>query len=207
MNLEEIQIELEKLLEKQTNILTKHTDLKVKDIRECYSIGLSSIPKVLFSIYKYIDEKGLKSASNRYNQYVLSAYFELIESQFYGIASIYFATRTIERLPIEHVNLYQKGKVELEKLEKKLLYPDEELDCEKLNQKQIVQLFAALSEANIFTSSPNLLAESIANVTAYSEKSVKRVINSAKSTKGGFKIEEKEYLKNTLRGNKEFCVS
>jgi len=198
MNLEEHSINFKKQLDKQTTILTTHTDFKADEIRECYSIGLSSIPKLLYSIYDYIDQKGLKSASKTYNHYVLDSYFELIESQFYGITSIYYATRTIERLPIEHVNLYQKGKFELEKLEKKLLYPDEELDCEKLNQKQIVQLFAALSESNVFTSSPNLLAESIANVTAYSEKSVKRVINSAKSTKGGFKIEEKEYLKNTL---------
>jgi hypothetical protein len=198
MNIDELSRESEEQIEKQILVITKHTDFLETEIKECYSSGLSSIPKVLYVISDSIDQIGLRSASKRYNQYVFNAYFELIESQFHTITSVYYATRTIDRLPVEHLNLYQKGKFELEQLEKKLLYPDEELDCEKLNQKQIVQLFAALSNANVFTSSPNLLAESIANVTAYSEKSVKRVINSSKSTKGGFEIEEKEYIKKIL---------
>ena len=185
-------------LEDVKNRLLNHTELTESEILEFYTMGLYSIPNILNFIYKNIDDKGLKSSSKKFNNLVINSYFQIIESEFHGITNLFYAFRIADKIPIAHINLYQKGYQELEKLEKKLIYPEEELNCDILNQKQLIQLFTALAEANVFTSSPNLLAESLANATAYSEKSIKRVINQTQSTNGGFKKEEKEYLKKVI---------
>jgi hypothetical protein len=178
--------------------LLKHLSLNESEINILASFGFTSTLSVLFKISTMVENEGRNRTAGKINTYTFDAYYNLIDAEFYGRTSTYFVLGIGNQLPFELINAFTSARTGLENLEEILHYPEEELVTDKLNQKQLVQLFTALSHAEIFTESSTVLAKSLAMIAPYELKSIKRVVVESKSTKGGHSKESKEAIINEL---------
>ena len=185
-------------------LVTKHKLLTEEELNNILAFGFINLINILHFICEKIEEFGFIRTRRKLNQFTFDAYFNLIEAEFLSkfnhwtmIANIYGGME--ESYPTDLINAYTKGQKAFEELEILTLHPPEDLIDDILNQKQLVYLFSALSNAEIFSKSPELLSKSLSTITAYSKNSIKKNFNLNSSPKGGMDKKDKDKILKELK--------
>jgi hypothetical protein len=185
-------------------LVTKHKLLTDEELNNFYEFGFIYLINILYFICEKIEENGFTNTGKKLTQFTFDAYYNTIEAEFYCKFNNWTILGNInggldENFQIQLANVYTKGQKALEKLQDQTLYPPEELEDNILNQKQLVYLFSALSNAEIFTKSPELLSEALSSITVFSKNSIKKNFNRNSSTNGGMDEKEKDKIIEELK--------
>ena len=180
-------------------LVTKHKLFTDEELNDILAFGFIYLINILYFICESIEEKGYSNTGKKLTQFTFDAYYNTIEAEFYCKFNSWTILGNIsggldENFQIHLANVYTKGQQALEKLNELTLFPPEELELKILNQKQLVYLFSALSSAEIFTKSPELLSEALSSITTFSKNSIKKNFNRNSSTNGGMDEKEKDKI-------------
>jgi hypothetical protein len=185
-------------------LVTKHKLLTEEELNNISAFGFIYLINILYFICEKIEENGFTNTGKKLTQFTFDAYYNTIEAEFYCKFNSWNIIANIsggleENFPFELAKFYTIGKKALEKLQDQTLYPPEELEDSILNQKQLVYLFSALSNEEIFIKSPELLSDALSTITAYSKNSIKKNFNLNSSSNGGMNKKDKDKIIEELK--------
>lgn len=177
--------------------------LTYEDFKRLTDYKFEYLVDTLIIICNQINKFGYKSTGKKLHSFTFDAYFNSIKAEYqckYDIYALMGALNgDLNLITDEFTEIYTKGFNALEKLEELTKYPPEDLIVDILNQKQLVYLFSALSNEEIFTKSPELLSEALSSITAFSKNSIKKNFNLNSSSNGGMDEKEKNKIIEELK--------
>jgi hypothetical protein len=186
---EQLIIEVEKVFQR----VLDSKRLSLKEIIVLVQFGVTTGIVFINKILQTIEERGEKAASKKFSGDQIVILINSINSEFYYRTGHFYANGSGMLIPLELSLTHLKVIRLIQELESDMLYGKLGLSTE-INQRELAYLFSALSKAEIFHSSADLLAFSIAEITNYSEQSIRRVILDFKKTNGGIETKEKKKI-------------
>jgi hypothetical protein len=180
-------------IEKLSQRLINSKRLTTDEFIVLAKFGLNTGIIFIDNILSAIEEKGLKPAGKKFSGDMIDLMINSINSEFIFRTSHFYSNGNGLQIPIELGLAHLKVIRVIQDLDIEMLYGNDTLSQE-INQRELAYLFSALSYAEIFHSSSNLLANSLAQITNYSEMSLRRVMLDYKKTNGGWSNDEKEKL-------------
>jgi hypothetical protein len=186
---EQILIDVEKAFQR----VLDSKRLSLEEIIVLIQYGVTTGIVFINQILQTIEERGEKAASKKFSGDQIDILINSINSEFYYRTGHFYANGSGLQIPLDLSLAHVKVIRLIHELDSEMLYGKFELGTE-INQRELAYLFSALANGDIFHSSADLLAYSIAEVTNYSEQSIRRVILDFKKTKGGIENEEKKKI-------------
>jgi hypothetical protein len=173
--------QLIEFIDKMFDRIIKSGRLSFDEILVLCQFGIITGLTFINDIIETIELKGQKPAGKKFSGDKIDLMLKSMDSEFNYRTGHFFNNGFGAQIPLSLSLAHLKVTKVIQDLDVEMLYGNDDLS-QDINQRELAYLFSALSNAEIFHQSPDLLANALEQITNYSQKSIRRVILDFKKT-------------------------